>query len=68
MTSPSPRHAAQLEKWGLRLRIETAFGSTQETKAALHIARCWRYVDDLSAKRAFDLADEVAKLCSRLTR
>ena len=43
-------------------------GSTQETKAALHIARCWRYVDDASAKRAFDLADEVAKLCWRLTR
>ena len=51
-----------------RLRIETAFGSAQETKAALHVARCWRYVDDAAVTRAFDLADTVAKLCWRLTR
>ena len=51
-----------------RLRIETAFGSAQETKAALHIARCWRYVDDAAVRRAFDLADDVAKLCWKLTR
>ena len=51
-----------------RLRIETAFGSAQETKAALHIARCWGYVDEASVARAFELADTVAKLCWRLTR
>jgi four helix bundle protein len=51
-----------------RSRIETAFGSTQETKAALHIARCWRYVDEAAIRRAFDLADDIAKLCWRLTR
>ncbi|MEZ4247073.1 MAG: four helix bundle protein [Polyangiales bacterium] len=51
-----------------RLRIETAFGSAQETKAALHVARNWRYVDDATVTRAFDLADTVAKLCWRLTR
>ena len=43
-------------------------GSAQETKAALHIARCWRYVDDAAVRRAFDLADDVAKLCWKLTR
>jgi hypothetical protein len=43
-------------------------GSTQETKAALHIARCWRYVDEATIRRAFDLADDIAKLCWRLTR
>ena len=43
-------------------------GSAQETKAALHVARNWRYVDDAAVTRAFDLADTVAKLCWRLTR
>ncbi len=51
-----------------RLRIETAFGSTQETNAVLHIARCRRYVDEAAIRRAFDLADDMAKLCWRLTR
>ena len=50
-----------------RLRIESAFGSAQE-KAALHIARCWGYVDAASVERAFGLADDIAKLCWRLTR
>ena len=36
--------------------------------AALHIARCWRYVDEAAIRRAFDLADDIAKLCWRLTR
>ena len=54
-----------------RLRIETAFGSAQETKAALHIARCWRYVAasvERAVERAFELADDIAKLCWRLSR
>lgn len=49
-----------------RLRIETAFGSAQETKAALHIARCWGYVDAAAAQRAFELADRVAQMCWKL--
>jgi four helix bundle protein len=51
-----------------RLRIETAFGSAQETKAALHIARCWAYVDAAAAQRAFELADRVAQMCWKLLR
>jgi four helix bundle protein len=51
-----------------RLRIETAFGSAQETRAALHIARCWGYVDAASVAQAFELAEAIAKICWRLTR
>jgi four helix bundle protein len=51
-----------------RLRIESAFGSAQETKAALHIARCWYRIDDEAARRSFELADAIARMCWGLTR
>ena len=49
-----------------RLRYQSAFGSAQETKAALHIARCLGYVDAADADRAFRLADRVAGACWRM--
>ena len=49
-----------------RLRYQSAFGSAQETKAALHIARCLGYVDAADAERAFRLADRIAGACWRM--
>ena len=49
-----------------RLRYQSAFGSAQETKAALHIARCLGYVDAADAERAYVLADRVAGACWRM--
>ena len=49
-----------------RQRIRSAFGSAQETKTALRIARGWRYVDAADAERAYVLADRIAGACWRL--
>ncbi|MCB9625241.1 MAG: four helix bundle protein [Sandaracinus sp.] len=49
-----------------RLRYQSAFGSAQETKAALHVARCLGYVDAADAERAFRFADRVAGACWRM--
>ena len=51
-----------------RLRVESAFGSAQETKAALHIARCWGYADSAKVAEAYELADRVARVCWRMLR
>ncbi|MCB9635934.1 MAG: four helix bundle protein [Sandaracinus sp.] len=49
-----------------RQRIRSAFGSAQETKTALRIARGWRYIDAADAERAYVLADRIAGACWRL--
>ena len=49
-----------------RQRIQSAFGSAQETKTALRIARGWRYIDTAEAERAYVLADRIAGACWRL--
>ena len=49
-----------------RLRFQSAFGSAQETKAALHIARCWRYAESTKVAEAHELADRVARICWRM--
>ena len=48
-----------------RLRVESAFGSTQETKAALHIARCWGYADSAKVAEAYEIADRIARCAAR---
>jgi hypothetical protein len=49
-----------------RLRVESAFGSVQETKAALHIARC--DADSAKVAEAYELADRVAQMCWQMLR
>ena len=49
-----------------RLRLESALGSTYETRACLHIAARWGYVDVDRAHHAIGLTDSIAAITYRL--
>ncbi|MCA9529004.1 MAG: four helix bundle protein [Myxococcales bacterium] len=49
-----------------RLRLESALGSTYETRAALRVARTWGYVPAEQTDPALTLADRVAAMTYRL--
>ena len=50
-----------------RARFHSAAGSAGETRAALQVATCWRYVSDPQAKSISALADEVIRMLWKLT-
>ena len=49
-----------------RLRLESALGSTYETRAALRVARTWGYLPAEQTDPALTLADRVAAMTYRL--
>ena len=49
-----------------RLRLESALGSTYETRAAFRVARTWGYVPAEQTDPALTLADRVAAMTYRL--
>ena len=49
-----------------RLRLESALGSTYETRAAFRVARTWGYVSHDAADPALTLVDRVGAMTYRL--
>ena len=50
-----------------RARFHTAAGSASETRAALQVASCWRYVSDGEAQSSLALLDRVLGMLWSLT-
>ena len=50
-----------------RARFHTAAGSAGETRAALQVATCWRYVSEEQARSSSSLSDEVIAMLWKLT-
>ena len=49
-----------------RARFHSAAGSAGETRAALRVATCWRYVADEQARTSLALLDRVLGMLWRL--
>lgn len=50
-----------------RSRFHSAAGSASETRAALEVAACWRYVSEERARTSLALADRVVGMLWGLT-
>ena len=50
-----------------RARFHTAAGSAGETRAALQVATCWRYVSNEQAQPSLSLSDDVIAMLWSLT-
>ena len=50
-----------------RSRFYTAAGSAAETRSALRVAACWRYIDERRAEGSLLLADRVLRMLWPLT-
>ena len=51
-----------------RSRFHSAAGSASETRSALRIAACWRYIDESRADGPLVLLDRVLRMLWPLTR
>ena len=50
-----------------RSRFHTAAGSAAETRSALRVAACWRYIDESRADESLLLLDRVLRMLWPLT-
>ena len=48
-------------------RFHTAAGSAAETRSALHVAACWRYIGESRARQSLALLDRILRMLWSLT-